>query len=84
MGLMPLHHAARYGHVDCVKLLLQMGTNVSLRSAQRMTALHYAASSGSAAVVEVSLGRVLLCLVVSDSPPSLALARRCCWTAGPM
>jgi hypothetical protein len=54
IGLIPLHHAARYGHVECVKLLLQTGTPVSARSSQRMTALHYAAASGNAALADLS------------------------------
>ncbi len=79
IGLIPLHHAARYGHVECVKLLLQTGTPVSARSSQRMTALHYAAASGSAAVAEVGRAEA----PVRRGVVSHVLLRgRCCSTAG--
>lgn len=55
-GMRAIHYAAFYGHLDCVRLVLEKG-NVQVDSpgAKRMTALHMAASRGHYDVVEYLL-----------------------------
>ena len=49
----PLHWAASYGHVDCVKLLIEAGANVSVVSDQGVTPLDLAFQSDQVAIVEI-------------------------------
>ena len=42
----PLMHAAKNGHLDCVRLLIGRGADVHNRSADGLTAAHYAALGG--------------------------------------
>jgi ankyrin repeat protein len=41
-GLIPLHMASRYGHVDVARLLLDRGSDVNV---EMFTPLHYASRS---------------------------------------
>ena len=49
----PLHEAARHGHAELVRLLLERGARVNARSGTGRTALHLAAEEGHADVVRV-------------------------------
>jgi predicted nicotinamide N-methyase len=51
----PLHMAAANGHVEIVKLLLQLGSDPSRRNDKGNTPLHWAASNGQQAAVEALL-----------------------------
>ena len=46
VGLAPLTYAARGGHTDCVRLLLQRGADVNQRSRSSSTSAHRAAERG--------------------------------------
>jgi hypothetical protein len=50
-GGTPLHAAAKYGQLETVKLLLDMGSNIPARTNDGGTALFYAESEGHEAVV---------------------------------
>jgi ankyrin repeat protein len=52
-----LHAAARSGHVDLVRTLLDAGMAVDSRTANGWTALHLAAWAGRREIVELLLGR---------------------------
>jgi uncharacterized protein len=56
-GWAPLHLAAKGGHANVAKLLLEHGANVHLRANNRLESrpLHTAAASGQAKVAEVLL-----------------------------
>ena len=43
-GVTPLMFAARGGHLDCVRLLLENNADIETEDAEGWTALHYAAS----------------------------------------
>ena len=47
----PLMHAAKYGHLDCVRLLIGRGADVHKMSDHVMAAAHYAASGGHTEVL---------------------------------
>ncbi len=42
-GLTPLHYAARYSHLQVVKLLVERGADVNARAEDGITPLHFAA-----------------------------------------
>jgi ankyrin repeat protein len=41
-----LHHAAKYGHVEVAKLLLDRGAKIEAKDINDLTPLHLAASNG--------------------------------------
>ena len=43
-GVTPLMVAARGGHLDCVRLLLEFNADIETEDAEGWTALHYAAA----------------------------------------
>ena len=47
----PLMHAAKNGHLDCVRLLIGRGANVHKRSDNCLTAAHHAALAGNSEVL---------------------------------
>ena len=47
----PLMHAAKNGHLDCVRLLIGRGADVHKRSGIGLTAAHYAALCGNSEVL---------------------------------
>ncbi|KAF9578953.1 phosphate system positive regulatory protein pho81, partial [Lunasporangiospora selenospora] len=49
----PLFYAASEGHVDCVKILLEVGCNVNVVDEHGKTPIYYAASEGHADCVEL-------------------------------
>jgi ankyrin repeat protein len=51
LGARPLSHAARFGHIDMVDLLLSRGAPIDARNLAGATALYFAAERGHAAVV---------------------------------
>ncbi|KAJ0392773.1 hypothetical protein P43SY_003359 [Pythium insidiosum] len=55
-GWTPLQAAARWGHLEAVKLLLRAGARTESANESGATALHWAASYGYADVVEALLG----------------------------
>lgn len=56
IGLAPIHHAARFGHANCVELLISRGNEKpSRRSLQRLTPIHFAAQNGHNNVIDVLL-----------------------------
>jgi ankyrin repeat protein len=52
IGARPLSHAARFGHLDMVDLLLARGAPIDARNLAGATALHFAAEGGHAAVAQ--------------------------------
>jgi len=52
LGARPLRHAARFGHLDMVDLLLARGAPIDARNLAGTTALHFAAEGGHAAVAQ--------------------------------
>lgn len=56
-GATPLHWAARFGHEDIVRSLLQAGALADARASDGGTPLHWAASRGQTAVVTLLLPR---------------------------
>ena len=56
MGETALHAAARNGHLDVVRLLLDSGAQKNVTSKAGATALHVAAQKGHSQVVQL-LGR---------------------------
>ena len=52
-GWAPLHWAASYGHIDCVKLLLEAGAEPNTVSDQRVTPLDLATQADQSIVIEV-------------------------------
>ena len=53
--LTALHHAAEYGHVECIDLLLDAGADKDALSSAEQTALHRAAGAGHLEVVRLLL-----------------------------
>ena len=49
----PLHFAATNGHVSMVKLLVERGADVNVKSQWGQTPLHYAAGEGHVAMVKL-------------------------------
>ncbi len=45
-GLIPLHNAASYGHMDMADLLIQGGANINACDRWKFTPLHEAAQKG--------------------------------------
>ncbi|MGQ0767554.1 MAG: ankyrin repeat domain-containing protein, partial [Gemmatimonadota bacterium] len=56
-ALAPLHLAAREGHAELVKVLIDARADVHLRTAEGLTALHYAAMSGPETAVRLLIAR---------------------------
>lgn len=54
-GMLPLGIAARCGHVECVKLLLEHGANVDIKDNMGCTPLHHASETGSVDCVQMLL-----------------------------
>jgi uncharacterized protein len=52
LGARPLGHAARFGHLEMVELLLARGAPIDARNLAGATALYYAAEGGQVAVVQ--------------------------------
>lgn len=53
-----IHYAAFYGHLDCVKLLVEKGeVQIDSPGAKKMTALHMAAARGHFQLVEYLLSK---------------------------
>ena len=50
-----MHHAAREGHANCVKLLLEAGADMDKRDKRGCTPLHNAAKNGHAACGQLLL-----------------------------
>ena len=46
LGATPLHEAARNGHLETARVLLDRGADVNARDSRGLTPLHYAASNG--------------------------------------
>ncbi|KAK3376392.1 ankyrin repeat-containing domain protein [Lasiosphaeria ovina] len=57
LGLTPLHIAAIQGHLQCVKLLLELDIEHNARDDCLLTPLHYAAGFGHSGVVSLLLER---------------------------
>jgi len=51
--LLPLHHAANGGHLECTELLLEAGTAVERKDRASETALHKAAKNGHTDVAQL-------------------------------
>ena len=60
-GLIPLHNACSFGHVEVTLLLLRHGADVNSRDNWNYTPLHEAAIKGK---VEVCLGKQLIHFIV--------------------
>lgn len=57
-GFRAIHYAAHYGHMECVKLLLEKGgIEVDSLGPKRMTSLHIASSRGHYELVEYLLSK---------------------------
>lgn len=57
-GMRAVHYAAFYGHLECVKLMIEKGgVDVNQVGAKRMTALHMAVSRGHYDLVEYLLSK---------------------------
>ena len=54
-GWTPVIYAVRYGHVDCMKVLLAQGANPKVRSKSGSTLLHIASINGKAKCLEALL-----------------------------
>lgn len=54
-GSTPLHIAAGYNSMDCLKLLLDAGAEIKLKNNKGNTSLHYAASNNSKECLELLL-----------------------------
>ena len=51
-GQTPLHFAARRGHTETVKYLVEKGADVNAKNKYGQTPLHYAARRGHTEIVE--------------------------------
>ena len=51
----PLHYAAKYGHIDVVQILLDVGADCNKSDELGYTPLHYAAKYGHINVVQILL-----------------------------
>ena len=73
----PIHHAAWYGHDECVQTLLKdYGCSPNVCSSFTMTALHYAALQGHTNVVRVLLSHPdidVVCLINAYNLPTFCL-----------
>jgi ankyrin repeat protein len=58
LGNTPLHWAARGGHADLVRLLLDSGVDVTIKNDDAESALHTAAANGNQEVTEALLEKV--------------------------
>ncbi len=68
-GLTPLHLAARRGHHDVVRLLIDQGADLERTDERGFTALLYAASSGNLDLVRFLVDRGCEVGVVAAMPP---------------
>ncbi|QKG22982.1 ankyrin repeat domain-containing protein [Actinomadura verrucosospora] len=66
-GVSPLHYAARHGHADPVRLLLEAGANPNITENYGFTPLHEAAENGHAEVVRA--------LLTAGADPECGLAK---------
>ena len=57
LGARPLSHAARFGHLEMVDLLLARGAPIDARNLAGATALYYAAEGGRTSVAQRLIGR---------------------------
>ena len=59
-GLIPLHNAASYGHVEIAQVLLSNGSHVNANDRWQFTPLHEAAQKGTITIEPLCRGRPLL------------------------
>lgn len=72
----PLHLAAKIGHLEVMKRLLDADLNANAKDAHGMTALHYAADGDFISIVELLLSQGEILLGEDDGALSLLMAAR--------
>ena len=58
-GLVPLHNAASYGHLEIAQLLIKAGADVSAQDLWQFTPLHEAAAKVDLLPLSLSQARVV-------------------------
>eukprot|EP00026_Physarum_polycephalum_P011596 Phypoly_transcript_11831.p1 GENE.Phypoly_transcript_11831~~Phypoly_transcript_11831.p1 ORF type:complete len:249 (+),score=33.50 Phypoly_transcript_11831:333-1079(+) len=53
----PIHYAARSGHLDVVKFLVDRGADINARDIENWTALHYSCNNGHVEIVEYLISK---------------------------
>lgn len=72
-----LHHAAAYGHVEVIKLLLSLGADIDIQAPNGSTPLHWAAGNGQTEAVRLLLEKeanpyVCCCTIFPSFGPNWA------------